>query len=140
MSTSTLTNALIMVLCISGLIYLAQASILSTNPDQTSFLDNKNNMLFNYGNESGVKEFDASSEIPDSADSVSVDGNIFTDAYRTVKAWFIQTTGANYVIGLLTAPYNILAGMGLPSAVTFFLGTLWYGIIIFLIISWARGI
>jgi len=140
MSTSTLTNALILILCISGVIYLAQASITEINPEQTGFLSDSNNMLFDYGNESGVNEFNANESIPDSADSVSVDGNVFTDAYKTIKGWFVDTLGAKYVIGLLTAPYNILNGMGLPAAVTFVLGTLWYGIIIFLIISWARGI
>jgi len=142
MSTSSLANALIIVLCISAVIYLGQSAILSINPEQTGFLDKSDNLLYNYGNESGVNNFNASSEIPDSADTVSADsdGNIFTDAYKTITSWVAETTGANYVIGILKAPYNILAGMGLPSGVVWVLGSLWYGVIIFLIISWLRGI
>lgn len=138
MSTSNLANALIIVLSISAIIYLGQLAILEINPDQT--FTTSGNMLYNYGNESGLQNFDGE-ELPDSAESVNVDtGNVFTDSYNTVKNWLVDTTGAKYVIGILGAPYNILQGFGLPSAVVWILGSVWYGVIIFLIISWARGV
>ena len=140
-STSILTGALIFVLCISAIIFIGQSAIISINPAQSELLDRGDNLLYNYGNESGVNEFDANSELPDSADSVSPDtGNIFTDAYKTAKSWLVESTGLNYVIGILKAPYNILESMQLPNTVVWVLGSLWYGVIIFLIVSWARGV
>ena len=137
MTTSTnLLSGLVIFLVVSGVLGMANLGVKHYNEEST-FADG-DNALDQYGNRGAwtVKEFDGD-ELPESEDSVSAEtGNVFTDLFRTAKNWILNTTGAQYVIGILGAPVQLLNGMNLPPAVIWFIGTMWYGIFIFLIMSW----
>jgi hypothetical protein len=137
MTTSTnLLSGLIIFLVVSGVLGMANLAVKDYNEDAT-FADG-DNALDQYGNRSAwtVNEFSAD-DLPESEDSVSAEsGTAFTDLFKTAKNWIIGTTGVQYVIGILGAPAQLLNGMNLPASVVWFIATVWYGIFIFLIISW----
>lgn len=66
-------------------------------------------------------------------------GNVFTDTFNAIKGWVLDNTGLGFVLDLLTAPYRMIALIGMPPEVTFILGALWYGLTFFLIIAWIKG-
>lgn len=137
MTTSTnLLSGLVLFLVISGVLGMANLGVKHYNEEST-FADG-DNVLDNYGNRGNwtVSEF-SGDDLPESEDSVSAEsGNMFTDIFKTAKNWLLKNTGANYIIGILGAPVSLLTGMNLPVAVVWFIATMWYGIFIFLIISW----
>jgi hypothetical protein len=137
MTTSTnLLSGLVIFLVISGVLGMANLAVKNYNADAT-FADG-DNVLDQYGNRTAgtINEF-SGDDLPESEDSVSAEtGNVFTDLFRTAKNWILNTAGAQYVIGILGAPAQLLNGMNLPTSVVWFIATMWYGIFIFLIISW----
>ena len=138
MTTSTnLLNGLVIFLVFSGVLGMANLAVKNYN-DEATFADSSDEALDAYGNRSAwtVREF-SGDELPESEDSVSQEtGNVFTDLFRTAKNWILKTTGAQYVINILGAPVQLLSGMNLPTMVIWFISTAWYGVFIFLIMSW----
>lgn len=138
---SNLTEALAIVLSINAVLWLGQLAVLELNPAGPSFFDSQGSILsgFNAGNYT-LDDTDPGSVLPDAESSVSPEtGNIFTDAFTAIKGWFLDTTGLSYVFSVLGAPYRFLRAIGLPTEFTFILGSLWYGITLFLVIAFMVG-
>lgn len=137
MTTSTnLLSGLIIFLVVSGVLGMANLAV--KNYDEEATFADGDNVLDQYGNRTAgtINEF-SGDELPESEDSVSAEtGSVFTDLFKTAKNWILNTAGAQYVIGILGAPVQLLSGMNLPTSVIWFIGTMWYGIFVFLIISW----
>jgi len=136
MANDYLNSALMLMLILSGVLFLGQLGIQEYNPEATFGDDAK--FLNNYGNSSlGTINSFSSEVLPTSENSISPEtGNIFTDTFNTAKNWLINTTGIGYIIGLLSAPVTLLQSLGLPSLLVWVIGTAWFGFIIFLIIGW----
>lgn len=137
-TSSNLLSGLIIFLVVSGVLGMANLGVKNYNEDST-FADG-DNVLDQYGNRTSgtIKEFGAE-ELPESEDAVSGEdqgGNIFTDLFRTARTWILQSSGAQYIIGILGAPVQLLNGMNIPTSIVWFIGSMWYGIFVFLIISW----
>jgi hypothetical protein len=118
--------------------YATQQSIDEINPS-AQYFSYSGTLLNSYdaGNRT-LKEF-SSDELPTSEGDVSTDTGIFTDMFKTLKNWFLQSTGLNYVIGIVSAVPNLLKAIGLSSEVAFLLGFFWHAFSIFLIISFMRS-
>lgn len=140
-----LTIALVFVLVLNVLMFLTQATILDINPDSNVFWTNKGTLMENFDKTNGagdpVLDTDkATSELPSGEGSVSpTTGNLFTDTFSSIKGWFARATGISYILGIVSAPYNIIKAMGLPNSFAYAIGTLWYGITFFLIIAFFWG-
>lgn len=141
-----LFNALAIVLGINIMMFLAQAAILDLDSDAGVFYNCEGTILaeFEKGNcESDaylLTDDDPSNNFPSGATSVNPDtGNIFTDGFSGIKGWLFESTGLSYVVAILSAPSSILKAMGLPSAFSFAVGALWYGLTFLLIIAFAFG-
>ena len=108
--------------------------------------------LFNYEG-SHIAEFDKgnftldqdiASQLPTGAGDANVDeenGNIFTDTYKTIKNWLLETTGLKYVISVLNALPNFIK-LIFPAdyaSVAFALGYLWNALVVFALVFWLKG-
>jgi len=142
-----LTTAMVFVLTLNVLMFLTQATILQLNPDagQNSFFSNQNQILYDYDKNKGVGDpvLDTANtydNLPSSEQGISPDNNNpFTDVFKSAKNWLSEKTGAKYLGQIVSAPYNMLKAMNLPNAFSFAIGTLWYGVTLFLIIAFIFG-
>ena len=140
-----LTTALVFVIALNVLMFLTQASVMAINPDAGTFFTNEGTILDELDANSGTGEPVLDTEntynnLPSSEGDVSpTTGNIFTDGFKSIKNWFADTLGLKYLGQIVSAPYNILKAINLPNAFVFAMGSLWYGISLFLLISFILG-
>ena len=87
---------------------------------------------------------DIASQLPTGSGTADVDedtGNIFTDTFKTIKNWLLETTGLKYVINVLNALPNFVK-LIFPSEfseVAFALGYLWNALVVFALVFWLKG-
>lgn len=144
---SNLTNALVVVLCINVMFFLGQASVNGVAAEiglaNTSFYTGSGGMIEQWDAGGNILSDDNSTILPQGSTGsggVSPDeGNSFTDMFSTAYNWIIDKLGIGYIIAILRAPYNFLQAIGLPQAYVFGIGSLWYGLTLFLIVSWLIG-
>ncbi len=140
-----LTTALTFVMVLNILMWLSQVAMLDLNPEGTVFYHKEGTLLgeFDKNKGQGTPELDDSglaSDLPSAEENISpTTGNIFTDAFSSIKEWFSRTTGINYLYGIIKAPYNVLKAMMLPAEIVYAFGTLWYALTLFLVIAFFWG-
>lgn len=113
---------------------------------------NSQTKLFNYDG-SHIQSFDSgnftldediASALPSGTGDADVDeetGNIFTDTFKAVKNWLLETTGLKYVISVLNALPNFVK-LIFPAeyaSVAFALGYLWNALVVFALVFWLKG-
>lgn len=144
---SNLTTALIIVLSINAMLFLGQAAALNIAADAPTFY-NCQGTIFGQIEQQGcqntslylLNDTNPSSVLPSGESSVSPEtGNIFTDAFTSIKSFFIDTLGLGYLVAIVSAPSNLLKGLGLPSEFSFAVGALWYLTTLFLVIAFFWG-
>ncbi len=140
-----LTVALVFVLTLNTLMFLAQASTLDLNPDGPVFYTNEGTLLNHFDKNEGegdpvIDTDQLTEDLPAGEGSVSpTTGNLFTDTFSSIKRWFSQSKGVRYITGIISAPYDLLKSMGLPNEFSFAIGSLWYGITFFLVVAFFWG-
>lgn len=144
-NTDNLTNALMIVLFINLFLFLGQYAVLQINPNAPVNYDIKGSLLCNFESSNCqdlnyTLKADVEGDLPSGTTGISpTTGNLFTDIFTSVKSWFADATGLNYVYSILKAPYNLLNAIGLPEMLVFGIGSLWYGITLFLLIAFMWG-
>lgn len=137
------TTALVFVMILNVLMFLGQVAILDMNPTGTVYYNSNGSLLTSFDKGDNILDSDSAiGSLPEADGSISpTTGNLFTDTFSSIKNWFTKTTGLNYLYGIISAPYNLLKAMHLPTAFCFALGTLWYAVTLFLIVSffWGKG-
>lgn len=143
---SNLTSALILVLAVNVVMFLGQAAILEINPEGSRFYNCEGSILatLDQGNCTAgtyvLDDTDPAGRLPSGESSVSPEtGNVFTDAFTAAKSWFLDSLGLSYLVAILAAPVSFLSAIGLPSAFSFAVGVLWYGVTLFLIVAFILG-
>ena len=143
---SNLTTALMIVMGINAMLFLGQMAVLDINPSGTTFYHCEDGSLAQFeadgctGSNYVLNSTDPASQLPSGVSSVSPEtGNIFTDTFTTIKSWFLDTSGLSYLVSILSAPMTFLSALGLPQAFNFALGSLWYGVTLFLILAFLLG-
>lgn len=138
---SAITYAFTVVMAINVMLFLGQIAAIEVNADAPRFHDCQGSILgsFESGNCSAgtyiLDDSNPTERLASGETSVSPEtGNIFTDAFTALKNWFLNVTGLSYIVQILSAPYNFLKALMLPQAFVFAVGTLWYGVTLFLII------
>lgn len=141
-----MTVALVFVLTLNILMFLSQTAITEINPDGTVFFNCEGSMLKTFDKEQCIgtnyvlDDSGITGELPQSEGAISpTTGNFFTDVVSSIKDWFTTLPGINYLYAMLSAPYNLLKNIGAPGALSFALGTLWYGVTFFLVVSFIWG-
>lgn len=137
-----LTTALIIVLMINAFLVLGQMAIMDINPNADNFLNASKTPLYSFANDGVLDDSNINDQLPNADAGISpTTGNVFTDTWNAVKTWFLDTTGINYLLGLLSAPYNFLkaiTGGAFPGFVLV-VGSLWYIMTLYLIINFLKG-
>ena len=135
-TSSNIISGLVLMLGMSVVFMLANLGVNEYTETDNTF--GNTGLLDSYGNRTAgtLNEF-GQDTLPETEQSVSPEtGNVFTDLFRTAKNWVLQKTGAQYLIDILTAPVDLLRSMGLGNQLIFIIGALWYGVFVFLIVSW----
>lgn len=142
---SNLTVALVFVLSVNALLFLAQASVMDLNPSGGEFYTGEGSLISNFAKD---KDLDApildtdatTTNLPEAEGSLSPEtGNFFTDSFSSIRRWFTSIPGINYIYGIAIAPYNMLKIMNLPNSFVWAVGSLWYGVTLFLIVAFFWG-
>lgn len=137
---NNLTISLLVIFAIDLFLFLGQVSILNLG-GYTNFYDYDNSNLKEFDSGNYNLDLDSSTDyLPDSENSVTDDGNIFTDTFKTTKKWFSTAgKGLDYLLSFLSGPTPFLKIIGAPFPFVFGIGALWYGTTLFLIISFIIG-
>ena len=144
-STSSLSMALLIIMCIDAFFLIGNTAMINLNPDS-------NTNIFNYQN-STLSSFDTNadyvlnkdyiSNLPSGSSSVSPETDTeFTDTFKSIKSWFQDTTigkGFTYGFKILGAPIGFLQIINAPQVITFSLGAIWYGLTFFLLVMLMFG-
>ena len=79
------------------------------------------------------------SDLPIGVSGTDISGGSFgfIDGWNTLSRWV--SGGAHFLMGLLTAPFDIARLVGLPVLFAFLLTTVWYGYVLILLIIFIRG-
>lgn len=140
-----LTIALVFVLSLNVLVYLADVAVTDINPDGTNFYTAKGSMIEGFAKNSDLSDPQLDKEVitntlPTSGSSVETDSGFeFSDILVAIRSWVSQAPGIKYIYGIIMAPYNLLQAMNIPGAVRFAVGAFWYGITLFLVVSFFFG-
>lgn len=130
------TTALVFVMLLNVLMFLTQASMIALNSDSIRFYDVSGSIIEGMNID---KDINPEDKLPSLQDIQVSSGNPFTDIFNSIISWFKTSTGLSYIYGIVTAPYQILKALGLPTSVAWGLGALWYGISLFCVIAFAFG-
>lgn len=143
---STITTALMVVLSINVILFLGQIAVLEVSDEAGIFYNATGSPLCQLEGSNCassvyvVNEVNPAGVLPSGESSISPDtGNIFTDAFTGLKTWFINSLGLGYVVAILSAPSTFLKALGVPNALSFSFGALWYGITLFLLVAFLLG-
>jgi len=138
--------ALSFVMFVNLLMFLGQAATLELNEDNPNeFYDYEGNLLseFDSNNNQSNPIMDQSNydeSLPGGESGIEIsDGNILTDTFTSIKDWLEKKLGLTYLKQILSAPYTILMSMHLPQAFVYAIGSLWYGVTLFLVVSFIWG-
>lgn len=142
----TITVAFWMVLCINAMLFLGQNAIQQTSNDAIHFINCQGNLMgqLEQNNCSGTEyildDSNPTGRLPSGETSVAPDtGFSYTDSFTGIKGFFLNTLGLGYLGMILSAPYNFLKALQLPSAFVFIIGSMWYAFSLVLIIAWLFG-
>jgi len=110
----------------------------------TSFFNYDGSHIQNFDAGNYTLDEDITSQLPTGSGQADVDedtGNFFTDTFRTMKNWLLETTGLKYVIGVLNALPNFVKIIfpAKYAKVSFALGYLWNALVIFALVFWLKG-
>jgi len=138
-TTTSLSMALLIILCIDGIFLLGNTAMLEINPDSTTnFFNYDNSSLSSFSNGAYVLNTDYVNDLPAGAETVSPEtDNVFTDTFKSIKEYFSNSvTGKGVIYGfrILGAPVSFLTIINAPQVITFTIGVIWYGITFFLLV------
>lgn len=137
---ANLLKAVILILSVNVVLFLAQASMLEMNPSGNTVFNCTGSTMAALSDCGNSLEQNPQSTLPEGNTGVDpTTGNIFTDSFSSVKNWLIDATGLDYVFSMLSAPKDILEFVGVPAPIAFVVGVLWYGTTLFIIISFMFG-
>lgn len=139
------TVAVIFVVLLNVLMFIAQASANHLNPDAPQTFYNQHGSLLE-GINTGTQANPAMNTtvmetgLPSAKGAVNPTlGVLFTDVFNSIKDFFLNTLGIKYFVYIVRAPFDLLASTGMPIEISFALGGLWYLISFFVIISFLWG-
>jgi hypothetical protein len=152
----SLTNALIVVVCIDIMMFMVMGGYYDTAGVSTTKWSCSGSIFGTSGLASGgncdeaINKANSSlsldtnyykSAFPSSTTSGSTSaGQFFMNIWDSIKDAIVGGIGVMvFLTYMLGAPFNILGMMGLPSGYVYMLCTLWYIINIFLLVAWWKG-
>lgn len=144
---SALRYLLLLVFFIDAFLLMGQFAANEINPTGTQFINYEGSQTSTYdvtGNcyytGNCVIDEDVGAQVPSGSSSISpTTGNIFTDAFTTVKSWFFSLPGVNYIVGAVNVLPNWLKGFGLPSFFAYAISAIWHMYAVWLLVEFLVG-
>ena len=138
-STTTMITMVVIMLAMNVAMAMTQGAMLEVNPTGEVFFHNDISPYSNYASDNTLLA-DSSFLPADESVEAETSGNIFSDTYKTMKAW-TQTTlePLGFVVDILRQPYGFLTDLKLPEAVSLAAGVIWYAIALLIFVSWLMG-
>lgn len=139
-----LTIATIFVVTLNILMFFSQTAILNLNPEGPVCYNVAGSVIEKsmqtQGNVS-VSNVNALNDLPSSAGTVVTGDstNVFTDIFNNILGWLKSAPGVKYIYGIISAPYNILKCLNLPSEFVVGVGTLWYMVTLLVLVAFLWG-
>ena len=139
-----LTIATIFVVFVNVMMFLVQTAVININPDGTMCYSTTGSVIdetMTSQGDLGVSSTSALTDLPGSQGTVTIGDAVgFTDVFNNILSWMKSAPGIKYVYGVVSAPYNILKCMNLPSEFVVAIGTLWYltSLLILVAFLWGR--
>lgn len=126
---SNLTTALLVVISINLMLFLGQASVNALGG--TSYIYNEST-----GSCVSLNPIDG---LPDTGNSIDPDtGLSYTDDFSSGKNWLSGGKGSCST-SIINAPANFVKYLGTPAIFNYAIQVFWYGLTIFLFVSWLLG-
>jgi len=136
---SNTTVAFIFVMTLNVLLFLSQVAMINIAESPTNIYNCEGSLIGTFGNcQNYTVTADPESYLP-TAEGTTTETTLFSDILNNIRNWLKNTTGINYLYAMVTAPYNLFKAMLLPNELVFILGTMWYGISLFCIVSFIWG-
>lgn len=141
-----ITTMMVFVWTLNILIFMAQATMLSMNPESVIFYNTTGTVLAQHSQDNNIAMPNSAAiarELnPNTAESAQESTSIipFVDAISSIKSWIQDKI--NYLTAIVLGPYNILNAIPLPASFKPFIGAialLWYGVSVMLIIAFIFG-
>ena len=146
MTDMKVTGALVFILAVNVMFFLAQTAVLKINPDGPVFFNEDTNMIGDYNNGNYTLNENIAGELPGNevaiAPSDENPNGYFTDVWASLKGWFTDTTvgkGVTYLLNIVNAFPHFLAVIGTPIEIVFALGFFWHALTVFLIVIFFKG-
>lgn len=139
-----LTIATIFVVFVNVMMFLVQTAVININPDGTMCYSTTGSVIdetMTFQGNLSVSSTSALTDLPGSQGTVTIGDAVgFTDVFNNILSWMKSAPGIKYVYGVVSAPYNILKCMNLPSEFVVAIGTLWYltSLLILVAFLWGR--
>ena len=138
---SNLTTALAIVLSVSAMLILG-GIVASDIAGEDRNLISCSGTLFSNCNSTYILDVsDPQSSLPDSnINTISPTGSSSDSGiFSVIGSWIADTTGLSIVYNILSAPFTFLKAVGLAQEYAYVIGVIWYGLNLFLVISWWKG-
>jgi len=136
------TIALTFVMILNVLMWLSQVAVVDLNPSGTVYYNCEGSIVENFAScensSTAVLNSDVASQLPN-PQNIEVSDNPFTDIFNSILGWVKGLPGINYLVAMVSAPYNIFKAIGLPNELALGLGIIWYGISLFVLVSFLWG-
>lgn len=142
--------ALVFVLALNVLLFLADTAMSDINPDASNIYTADGSMLDGFAKDGdiGNPTLDSSTlldGLPKSESVVEPDAGFkISDVFGAIRAWMSSTWGVKYLYGIVVAPYNMIALIPFPDGhnydfIRFGIGAFWYGITFLLMLAFVFG-
>jgi len=133
-----LLASLIILLCIDIMLVLGNVSMEKINPSSSNQFMNYDQSLISQYDTGGytLNSSSASHYLPETDETISGTGNIFTDTFKSAKSWW---SISKIFSPLLFGPVVYFESIGLPIEIVFSLGILWFLTTLFLIVAFILG-
>lgn len=136
------TTALMFVIFLNVLMFVSQISMDKiAEGEGTHFYNCSGRLIDSFGDCTQYTiNTNPDEALPSSAGTVApTTGNIFTDVFNNILSYLKNIPGVNFLYNIIKAPYSLMQSIGLPAEISFILGSLWYIISLFIVISFLWG-
>ena len=138
-TTQLITIISIMLAFNIGLTFF-QGAVLEVNPSGQFFFNVSDSPYSNYVENNSLIVDDSLLPSDPEVEGDTTSGNIFTDTYKSIKAWTESTLAPlSFVANILKQPYSFLSDIGIPVSIALAIGVIWYMLALIVLVSWWMG-
>lgn len=138
-STMQMITLMSIMMAMNIALMFVQGAILEVNPSGQQFFNESTSPYANYAGSDSLLVDDSLIPADDSVEADS-SGNVFSDTYKTMKAWTRTALAPlNFIADILRQPYGFLKDIGLPKSIALAVGVFWYIVALLIFVSWLMG-